>query len=111
MATASLEVTINADTFGDIVDIAGYGISYWADKAIVTNDNYLVTSIDGESIEITPAKLEKTIADIISGVFKLHEDIRAAALSVATEQDAGEIDANVADVLIQLAGFGELVYA
>jgi hypothetical protein len=97
--------TIDDDFILDVIDAAGYGIGYWAARAVVDGDErtYAVTEADtGKVYRLTFADIADSIGTLAQG----WDDARTAVL----EDDAGYIDANLGDVIIQWACFGEIVY-
>lgn len=110
--TLTFTSTLNIDKqfVLDVIDTAGYGINYWADAAQLNEDNetYKVFESDpnGPNADgIYPL----TFADIAKAMQELAPDwdpIRRAIV----EEDAGEIDSMMADLIIQHACFGEIIY-
>jgi hypothetical protein len=106
------EVTLEADDFECIVDMAGYGIQYWAEKATVDDNLYTVEYLDPEDdeklviAEITPLMIASSWEKILNGEVEV-SSYYADCLRVA---DCGEIDADVADVMIQIAIFNKIIF-
>lgn len=101
-------VTLDEDDFLDLVDTAGYGIGYWAFSGAVDSkwNTYTVKYFDdGERKEVVISiwMIESAIEKILNGEVQCGYDIR----KYIREDD---IDAEVADVIIQVAAFGEVVY-
>lgn len=96
----------------DIITTAfGGGINYWADI-----ENGKIREYDDEGpvdewIAITPDLVEHGIALVKESSFQVREDILAAVLLGDRNNDAGEIDIEAADVIIQAAVFGSIVYS
>lgn len=86
------------------------GIDYWATIAGHKIMEYDDEGPIGEWIEITPALIEEGIALVKEPSFKVRNDILTAILLGDRNNDAGEIDIECADVIIQAAVFGEIVY-
>lgn len=63
-----------------------------------------------EGHEITPNVIAKGLGIVGTAGFGLNRDTRAAILLGNRENDAGEIDADGADAIVQAAIFGEVVY-
>jgi hypothetical protein len=98
-------------------------IEYWAsvpkDSVVSREDDYVSAKIvESEASTDGEDPKEKTIgyAELADGIRKallvnpLDPDIRASILQAVCEDDAGFIDAQAADVIVQMAVFGELVY-
>jgi hypothetical protein len=107
-----------------VIEMAGYGMVGWALRG--ENDSekrtYTVT-LDPTAAEeadkpleftLTYDQIAQTLADV---AFKKPLDglsdsaaVRDYAVDYFAELDAGEIDADLGDVVIQLAAFGELIF-
>ena len=96
----------------DVIDTAfAGGINYWA----YTRDGNEILEYDddgpiGKWITITPVMVEEGIARIKEPSFQIAQWILVSVLLGDRNTDAGEIDAEAADVIIQAAVFGEIVY-
>lgn len=66
--------------------------------------------LEGGVHTLDVAAIERGIALIAAPGFKLNRQLRGQLLVAAAEQDAGDIDATGADVLVQAGLLGELVY-
>lgn len=107
------QVTLTAEEWADFVDTAGYGINYWAEAPCIVDAEALTytvkfpgTSEDPgdygdptSTYEITKEALEAAIA----------RSIREMPWRAANYGDGG-YDAEDADVAIQIAIFGKVVY-
>ena len=85
-------------------------INYWAVISGHKIKEYDDEGTVGWWIEITPDMVEKGIALVKYPSFKVREDILAAILLGDRNNDAGEIDAECADVIVQAAVFSKIVY-
>lgn len=106
-------VEFTAEEWGDIVDTAGYGIGYWADTAEVDDELYTYTVHENEVDDVftvTKPDLERAWALIVNRKVTLNDTIRGYFDASTNENDLGHIDATCADVLVQVAIFGEVVY-
>jgi hypothetical protein len=95
------------EDFECLCELAGYGIGYWADAAHLEPDCYTVMETEEGRIDIPRVRVEQVLTELELGQYDVRSDLRKAAIS----GDAGEWDSEVADVLIQLAAFGEVVYS
>jgi len=111
MTTSALAFRVEHDDFEDICDTAGYSIGYWAQQAQLRLSSYVVIDEDGGQHKITPELLGRVMVEVAAGRYDLRDDIVKSAKGAVEDQEYGEIDTEVADVLIQIACFGEVVYA
>lgn len=100
------------DTVDIIVEMAGYGIGYWVSSAVVDPEARTFTVTEAEEGGATHVLTDSMIHKALRNVAKTN----AAAKETLREYHAGEefiggeIGADDADVIIQQAAFGELVY-
>jgi hypothetical protein len=97
----------------DILSTALYGIGYWASVERFGNDNNeYVYDMDDPTIRwLFNARLvEKGIAKVLSPGFLIADEVLKSILWGNHMNDAGEIDIIGADVIIQAATLGEIVY-
>lgn len=117
-----MNVEVTDDDIEVLIEMAGFGIGYWCDHAVVDSEarTYTVHE-DGTGKEFT-LSYDK-IADVLVDIATLNSyDIGYAAESArqfvadrleggeASEYAAGAFDADTGDAVIQCACFGELVY-
>ena len=99
---------------GDILDAAISGTDYWAN--IVRHGDDAPRMIEDADEPETYSKpfdanlIEAGISRVKNPDFQVNRDILANILVADHENDAGEIDIIVADVIVQAAMFGEIVY-
>lgn len=102
------------------------GIGYWAvclqyqyeGKVVVSDFQYLgggtratISPIDTEGIYmITPNTIAHGIAVLQADSTVCAASLRDKILAASRENDAGEIDSEAADVIVQAGLFGEVVY-
>ena len=112
MATSTFN--LSQSDFDSIVDTAGYAIGYWASSAVVDDTgSYSVTdSDDRKTYVVTRATVEQAVLDLHSlrKSEPLNSYFQRAIELLVVEGDASDVDADVADVLIQQACFGSVVY-
>lgn len=106
-----------------LIEMAGYGISYWASKAVDDPEarTYTVTGEDPEKdgnvtkmlsyqdLADTLVKLGTRQVPEVSYMFSEHAEQYLNSL-IAGDPDAGIFDSELADVVVQLSMFGEVVY-
>ena len=103
----------------DILSTALYGIGYWADvRTMADDDNECVKSsrfvydMDDPSTKwrFDADLVEIGIAKVLSPGFLIADEVLKSILWANHMNDAGEIDIIGADVIIQAATLGEIVY-
>lgn len=118
-----MRATLTDQNMLDILDTAGYGIAYWASKATVDKEarTYTVWWYDGDDYpasqvvtfdELTEAfnKLLMNDEPRLVGSYVHKYFLYAYADRDVNGIDAGHIDAEAADVLVQVAMFGEVIF-
>ena len=111
--TLHVEVT---DEFCDDVRSTAVegGINYWA-MPIKPKDNLWAeqdpsTGNERKHFELTYDMIRFGLRKVLGGNLQLNSQIRADIFQAVVENDAGNIDATGADVIIQAAVFSEIVY-
>lgn len=105
-------VTLTKQNVIDLLDAAGYGIAYWANSAKVDEEAKTYTVISEDLEEDGPALTRVISFERISTAFnqlaveKKFPDWQMAEIA---EKDLA-FDAMTADMTVQLALFGEIVY-
>lgn len=101
-----MELNIRDEDIEDIIDAASFGIDYWAQRAVVDDENklYTITDEDDQVYELRHV-------DIVRGVkMYIENGNKPYNIIFDGEIDTCQIDAVVADMIIQYACFGEIVY-
>ena len=103
MIEFDIKIQVDDNYLDDIIDIAiEGGINYWAEEVIVftpmseNNGKVFIMDIEGDGHEITREELIKAIQTFIDN-----------NPEIDTLEDP---DAGVADAIVQIAVFGEVVY-
>lgn len=65
---------------------------------------------DFKPCDITVRVIQRGVRAIASGVVPVRSDLRAAVLMGDRDNDASDIDADAADVIVQAGLFGEIVF-
>lgn len=93
-----------------LIDAAGYGIDYWCSRAVVGKGTYDVTEDDsGEVFHLTHAKIRQALKDVALGKAKVNDTFQMAAIMAVRDEEEA-VDSELADIVIQFACFGEVVY-
>jgi len=120
--TISLTLQISEETLRDIGSAAVEGgIGYWSEiegyDYESSNMGVLYELDECGNVTARNRKFNLTTAEILQGCirvldpnFKVCESIREYVKLALIEDDAGNVDAEVADVIVQAAWFNEIVY-
>jgi hypothetical protein len=110
-------VKIPTETLLDMTDTAGYVIGYWAQRATQGADgSYRVQPHDGKAINIKASDLRKAFKALAASDQsfvneRIHGYFKAAVRDADSDGiDAGHIDGDAADCLVQVAAFGKVIY-
>jgi hypothetical protein len=93
------------------------GTGYWAQVPVYRCDvaaetrATLLDVVEPASIELTLDKVEAGLEKVRERGFAVSPRILEAVIEAERELDAGVIDADAADVIVQAAAFGEIRYA
>jgi hypothetical protein len=117
-----MRATLTDQNILDIIVTAGYGIAYWAARATVDKEarTYAVWYYDGDE---DPAYAVATFDELAEAYNKLLENepklvgdwlhkyfLYSYADRTDEAIDCGHIDADAADVMVQVALFGKVIY-
>ena len=118
-----IKVPVAPEFLSDILETALYGgIDYWCanvkvHKTKISADTRLVTGIEvlpdedaAEYLHVTYQSMVEAIQKLCENRVQVNDQIRQAIYAAVTENDAGQIDATAADVIVQVAAFDEIVY-
>lgn len=109
MKIVSAELELTDEDIEDIIDMASYGIGYWAVEAVVDREahTYTIITADDEDTQhvVTDQDIRKA-TNAIAGGGLTNEHIQGYLLA----GDMGGVDSDVADCIIQVAIFGKIVY-
>jgi len=112
-----MQVTIQTDISDNfivnLIHTAGFSIGYWAETAQLDQDNQTYMVKESESDDdfvITYRRIGKSIEELLAGKSDVRQSIIDYLRKAVTEDDASYVDSDVADVVIQWAIFGDVVY-
>ncbi len=96
----------------DVIEMASYGIGYWASSAVVDEDAKTYTVTEGdfegrgdtETFVLTWQALRVAANKLIRFSVPVNRDILASIVN-------NDVDATAADVIVQVAAFGEVRYS
>ena len=105
------------ELFGNIIEDAGYAIGYWADEAHHDADarTYAVTIQDEyadefENKTLTYDDLLEASKKLASGAIKVNSQTKSVCQAIVSDPSDVDYDADDADVIVQVAMFGEIVF-
>lgn len=115
-----MSVVTEADQFSkDVIVTARCGaIGYWAQEVgyYASIGAMMIDEFDEETGETTDshvvnaASIREAINSILLGSVSVNRDIAMCIWQGNKDKDAGMIDADAADVIVQVACFGQIVY-
>lgn len=99
-----------------LLEMAGYGIAYWASKLMINGRDVTVTDLeegghsgDTDTYHTNYTALAQALVDIGTGALDSGY-AEYARDYLNNDLDAGYIDSDIADHVVQYALFGELIY-
>lgn len=128
MNTTSLFVTLKLPVSPELIDgifitATEGGVNHWCEETqnirreSLINLGRIITSVDfreedeTEWYRVDQAKIADTLQKILDGTYISSPAIRESIVSAITEDDAGHIDSDGADCIIQYAALGEVRYS
>ena len=110
--------TMPIEAIENIIADAGMMIGYWATSAVVDSDKqtYTITEEEAHDDEgardfiITYTDIVEAMMKLASGEVAIRSDIREAIGEAFINYDESDLDGEVADVIIQVACFGDVIY-
>jgi len=109
-----LSALMHFDEWECLVDTAGYSIGYWASAAVVDSEAHTYTVTDGETGEIKTLTADQLLSAMLRLAYdenaNVTDSIAKYAREALTTGDYGDVDGEVADMVVQIAMHGEVVY-
>lgn len=110
--------TVDDEFIENIIDLAGYSISYWANSAVVSTEDktYTVTeedAHDGEgerSFILTHEDIFKACVKLADGTVKVNHTVSANIKGALFDPEDADLDSDDADCIIQTACFSDIIY-
>lgn len=103
----TLELNITEEQLDDIVDTASYDIGYWASFIGYDEGKYNIVEIDDDKSHVLSHE------DVINAIIKYINDYDSAKTILDLSNntiDTELVDGEAADIIMQYACFGELIY-
>ena len=106
----SFEYTLSLEDYNGIIEMAGYGISYWA-SAMCSEENgcHFTDGDTGEEFFIKPEDVERALVELLLHG-KLNDYYQSAIRNLVVRGCAGDVGSDIADAIIQQACFGKVIY-
>ena len=114
--TYPADVGVTAENVEAIVEVGGYSIAYWAQAMVEADDGIGVAWYEEEGNPDTLTRKNATWEQLARGLMEVafgrgaRSDLVEHARRAVINDDAGEIDGEIADVAIQYALFDEIVF-
>jgi len=121
-ATATITFKLAPGDFDCIIEMAGYGVGYWASEmeSIFEEDSvetefphrtgcHFTDSGDGKKYFVTPEMMEQAALDLHIKS-PLNDYYQSAIKLLVMEGDTSDVGSDIADALVQQACFGKVVY-
>ena len=112
--TTNVILTFSDQFVSDVMTTAvEEGMDYWADFDVIVRDtNRNVVAFAGEALGDSDMFFDIKGEDIVHafGLIVSDERYDIELRQAILEQDAGMIDVDYADIIVQVAAFGEIVY-
>ena len=114
MSTIELALDVSDEVIEDIIDGADYAIGYWAENADHNQQNKTYTfweTEEGVEHKVSYQDIIDALSKIARGDVRVRTDIRdAIVVDLVDYSRACRMDAEVYDVVIQVAALGDIVY-
>ena len=113
--TIKIKWTLSRDDYDGIIDMAGYGIKYWASYMCSEENGCHFTDPEhGDEREskdffITPKDVERAVAELFTKR-PLNKYYMDAIDHLVFHNEASDVGSDIADAIIQQACFGEVIY-
>jgi hypothetical protein len=113
MATkATITFDLAPEDFDCIIDMAGYGVGYWASAMESTDTGCHFTDAGRgkrKKYFVTPAMVEKAALDLYVNS-PLNDYYHKAIRQLVIRGDGSDVGSDIADAIIQQACFGQVIY-
>ena len=110
MATATLTFKLTKDNYDGIIVMAGYGVAYWTSYMESTAKGCHFTEEEtGKKFFVTREMLEQAALDLYVKA-PLNDDCQNAIRQLVIRGCGGSVGSDIADVLVQQACFGQVIY-
>ena len=115
MATATIQFTLHPDDFFVIINMAGYGVKYWANymESVHEDDTctgcHFTEDATGDKFFVTREMVEMAVLNlhITAPMNNYYQD---AIAQLVVRNCSGSVGSDIADAIIQQACFGEVIY-
>ena len=120
-ATATITFDLSQEDFDGIIEMAGYGVGYWASAMESERDQdsdaeyppctgcHFTDSGDGKEYFITREMMEQAALDL-HVKSPMNDYYQSAIKYLVVDGESGDVGSDIADALVQQACFGKVVY-
>lgn len=118
--TIQSEIVVSDEMIETIIEMGGYGIAYWAwsldvdytTRSVHITDGYETDPSTGELrvFVATFEEIAQALAVVASSKSPVAYWLSEYAMAALQQDDPGHIDSQLADVVLQLAAIGEVIY-
>lgn len=112
-----MSAVVSTEQVLDLIDAAGYSMSYWASKAVINEakQTYTVTVSEEDDNEwstktITFDEIRAAIETLIKKDIVIRKDLREQLVREYLLDEENGVDADAGDCVVQVALFGTVVY-
>ena len=110
MATATIKFSLPRDSYNAIIEMAGYGVGYWASHMKSTKKGcHFTEDRTGKKFFITPEALARAVLDLHVAA-PLNDYYMSAIRDLVTTGKTGSVGSDIADAIVQQACFGKVIY-
>jgi hypothetical protein len=111
MATGTAIITFKLapGDFDGIIEMAGYGVGYWASSMESTDEGCHFTDSEGKKFFVTPEMMEQAALDLHIKS-PLNDYYQSAIKLLVLGGDCSDVGSDIADAMVQQACFGKVVY-
>jgi hypothetical protein len=111
----SVRYALDDEWMDCLIEMAGYGMTYWAHEAWEDEDGASYTVVwydEGTTVKNTKTVSRGALARAVQKILSRQTNLGSHACDAVMNAvlDAGDIDADVADSVVQVALFGTAVY-
>jgi len=102
--------SLSEDQYNNLIEMAGYGVGYWASFMESTDDGcHLTEEETGKKFFLKPRDIERAALELFA-TCPLNDRYTLGIAKLVAKRDDSDVDGDVADAIIQHACFREVKY-